>query len=146
MKAYPKWFYVCLISSLLIIVVTGCLLIPTALEMRFEQDVMWRLAYSQRLVAVASHTTFSYLMLTMVGALSTIHMRAGVKTKTNYRTGFSLVTLFVVLLVTGIGLLYLGDEDWILSASALHSAVGLSLVVIFCLHYFNNKKTRQGKS
>lgn len=139
MKAYPKWFYVCLISSLLIIVVSGCLLIPTSLVMRFEQNVVWRLAYSQQVVTVAMHTTFSYLILALIGALSTIHMRAGVKTKKNYRTGFSLVALFVVLLLSGIGLLYLGDEDWIVTASALHSGVGLSLLVILLLHYFNRK-------
>lgn len=143
MKAYPNWFYPLLLISLLTLVVTGLLLIPTTLTMRFEWDVFWQLSGGDRLAAVASHTITSYLMLAMVGALSTIHMRAGVRSKKNQRSGFSLVAIFFTLTLTGIGLFYLASEPLILLASTLHLVVGVVLVAAFTLHFVKNKQIKK---
>jgi heme A synthase len=145
MKAYPNWFYPLLLISLLTLIVTGLLLIPTTLTMRFEWDIFWQLSGSDRLATVASHTITSYLILVMVGALSTIHMRAGVRSQKNQHSGFSLITIFAILTLTGIGLFYLADESLILLVSAIHIVIGVLLLGVFIVHFSNNrvKKSRQ---
>lgn len=145
MKAYPNWFYPLLLISLLTLVLTGLLLIPTTLTMRFEWDVFWQLIGADRLATLAGHTSSSYLILMLVGALSTIHMRAGVRSKKNQRSGFSLIAIFSMLTLTGIGLFYLADESLILFASAIHIITGVSLIGVFTMHFTHNtmKKSKQ---
>lgn len=142
MKGYGSWFYSSLLLSLFVISLTGLLLIPTLLDMRFEQDLLWRLSSPDRQITVALHTLFSYLILIMIGALYPIHIRSGIKTKRNNRTGISLVSLFALLLLSGIGLFYLGSENWILAASATHTIAGLSVTVMFTLHFLIRKRLK----
>jgi heme A synthase len=141
-KGYGSWFYSSLLLSLFVISLTGLLLIPTLLDMRFEQDLLWRLSSPDRQITVALHTLFSYLILIMIGALYPIHIRSGIKTKRNNRTGISLVSLFALLLLSGIGLFYLGSENWILAASATHTIAGLSVTVMFTLHFLIRKRLK----
>lgn len=142
MKGYGSWFYSSLLLSLFVISLTGLLLIPTLLDMRFEQDLLWRLSSPDRQITVALHTLFSYLILIMIGALYPIHIRSGIKTKRNNRTGISLVSLFALLLLSGIGLFYLGSENWILAVSATHTIAGLSVTVMFTLHFLIRKRLK----
>jgi len=145
MKSYPNWFYYSLLTSLAILILSGILLIPTALDMRFEWNVIWRLSGEQYLIAVAMHTTVSYLTLTALGALIPIHMKAGFITKKNYFSGLGLILLFIILATTGVGLLYLANSQLILLVDALHILIGIALIIIFLVH-FNFKNRRRGKS
>jgi len=122
---------------------TGLLLLPTTLTMRFEWDVFWQLSGGTRLATVAGHTITSYLMLMMVGALSIIHMRAGVLRQKNQRSGFSLVAILFTLTLTGIGLFYLASDSLILLASTLHIIAGIAIVAVFTLHFVKNKRTNK---
>lgn len=143
MRSYPKWFYPLVLTCLIVLVVTGLLLIPTTLTMRFEWDAFWTLSGDNRLAAVASHTVISYLMLIIVGALSTIHMGEGVRRQKNQGSGFGLLVIFFTLMLTGIGLLYLASNTLIMLASTIHIFLGLLIAITFVLHVFNNKKTRR---
>ena len=141
MKTYPKWFYYLLLASLIILILSGILLIPTALSMQFEWNVIWRLSGEQHLVTIAIHTAVSYLLLTALGALFPIHMKAGLIFKKNYFSGFSLVFCFIVLAITGVGLLYLANSQLILFIDALHMLIGIILMIIFLIHYnFRNRQ------
>jgi heme A synthase len=143
MKAYPDWFYPIILISLFTLVMTGLLLIPVTLIMRFEWDVLWKLNGGVRLFTVASHTLSSYLILMMVGALSPIHMRAGISRKKNKRSGFSLIAIFFTLTLTGLGLLYLASNALILLASIVHVVIGIVLVVVFMVHFVKNKRIKK---
>ena len=140
MKAYPTWFYISLLIALFGLAISGLLLIPTSLEMRFEWDVFWRLSGEQRLVSVAIHTTLSYLILVKIGALSRVHMQAGLKNKRNRISGISLIILFTLLALTGVGLFYLGEESWILPTSSLHIFAGIALIGVFTSHFLFKPK------
>jgi heme A synthase len=136
MKAYPNWFYGLLLASFIVLGLSGLLLIPTMLDMRLEYDVFWRLSASDRLISVAFHVMSSYLIMMLLGALSVIHMRAGMKTQRNARTGLGMVALFSVLLMTGVGLFYLGDDMLVLASSLTHTLVGGILLLVFFVHFY----------
>lgn len=140
MKAYPRWFYHLLLLSLFVLLITGFLLIPTTLDMRFEYDVIWRLEHSQRLITVATHTTVSYFLIAFLGALFTVHMRSGLKRRQSLITGIGLASSFLLLLLTGIGLFYFGNESLILLSSTLHILIGLMSLVLFTGHFILAKK------
>ncbi|MFT7414362.1 MAG: heme A synthase [Methylophagaceae bacterium] len=139
MKAYPNWFYPLLLIILFALLTTGLLLIPNTLTMRFEWDVLWQLSGGNRLAAVAIHTLSSYVILMMMGALSTIHMRAGIRSQKNQRSGFSLIAIFFTLTLTGLGLFYLANNTLILLASTLHIMAGAALAAVFTLHFVKIK-------
>ncbi|NQY26011.1 MAG: hypothetical protein HRT92_02410 [Piscirickettsiaceae bacterium] len=134
-----------LLTSLVILILSGILLIPTALDMQWEWNVIWRLSGEQYLIAVAMHTAVSYLTLTALGALIPIHMKAGFITKKNHFSGLCLIFFFVILATTGIGLLYLAHGQFILLIDALHIVMGIILIIIFLVHY-NFRNRRQGNS
>jgi heme A synthase len=136
MKAYPRWFYVLLLLGLLLLAVTGILLVPNSLSMRFELDIAWALDGSRRLLSAALHTTASFLILFIVGALFPIHMRAGIRAKKNLRSGLTLVACFLVLSMTGIGLFYFGGEQLLIGTAFLHMLAGGLLLLLFALHFF----------
>jgi heme A synthase len=143
MKAYPAWFYQVVIVILVTLFLSGVLLIPTTFDMRFEWDVIWRLTGQQRLISVATHTTSSYLLFLIIGALSTIHMRAGFIKRKNKISGVLLVLCFFVMMLSGVGLFYLADEELITLASLVHMVLGLLLPLVFIMHFINGKKLKK---
>lgn len=139
MKAYPSWFLPVLLTSIIVLIVSGLLLIPTTLEMRFMQNVSWRLSGSLRLIDVATHTSVSYLIMMIIGALGMIHMRAGWRKQQNHISGILLLSVFVILLLSGLGLLYFGEESWILTASVAHIAAGVMIIGFAAVHIVNGR-------
>ena len=134
MKGYPKWFYLMLCSVLVALFATGTLLAPTILDLKLEWDMPWRLASDQRIGVAALHTLLSFLTLTLIGALWSVHMRSGWKRRSNHHSGLGLIVVMLLLLITGIGIFYLGDEDNAMIASLGHMAIGGMLPVIFSYH------------
>ena len=110
MRGYPKWFYRFLVASFVLLTLSGLLLIPNALDMRLEWDMPWRLAGSQQLTIVAIHAILAFLIVSQMGALWSVHMRIGWRHHKNIKTGLSLVAILLALILTGIGIYYLGDE------------------------------------
>ncbi|HLD09322.1 MAG TPA: hypothetical protein VJB68_04690 [Methylophilaceae bacterium] len=133
MRGYPKWFYRFLVASFVLLTLSGLLLIPNALDMRLEWDMPWRLAGSQQLTIVAIHAILAFLIVSQMGALWSVHMRIGWRHHKNIKTGLSLVAILLALILTGIGIYYLGDE-WSVPASAAHILIGLILPCLFGYH------------
>ena len=146
MKAYPSWFLPLLLTTITVLIVSGLLLIPTTLEMRFMQNMSWRLSGSLRLMDVATHTSVSYLMMMLIGALAMIHMRAGWRKQHNHISGVLLLTVFLILLLSGLGLLYFGEESWILTASVAHIAAGVGIIGFAAVHIVKGRLRYRQKS
>ena len=135
MKGYGVTFRRLTLATLAGLLLSGVLLIPTMLYMRMEFDVPWRLPGDARLWTVAAHTTLSYLVLGISGALWVVHMRAGWRMRRNHYSGSAMVACMALLALTGAGILYLGNERLALGASGVHTVLGLLATLLFLYHF-----------
>lgn len=134
LKGYPKQFYTILMFTITALFITGCLLLPTTLNLKLEWDLSWRLSSEQYIGMAAAHATFSLLMAGIIGALWSIHMRAGWNRRRNYLTGFILLITMGLLGITAVGIYYLGDEQASVFSSAAHAVMGVAIPLILVIH------------
>ncbi|WP_298294073.1 hypothetical protein [Thiomonas sp.] len=134
MKTYPRGFGLLLHTVLLALLASGLLLFPGALRTHWEWDLPWALSAGQRVGVAALHAAAFMAVLTVLGALWTVHIRAGWVRRENLRSGVALLGLFGLLAISGLGLYYAGNEhlqSW--SALAHLLAAGL-LPVAYVAH------------
>jgi hypothetical protein len=134
MNGYPAGFARLVHGALLLLFLSGLLLAPGALAMRLEWEVPWALGGGQRVWAAASHATASFLTLFLLGALWTVHMRAGWLRCENVPSGAALLGAFGLLAASGLALYYAGDESLGRMALILHLGAGLALPLMLAAH------------
>jgi heme A synthase len=134
MKGYPHHFQPLFYAIFLTLLFSGIVLIPSALEMRLEWNVPWSLSGELRVGIHALHATGDFLFLFLAGALWSVHMRAGWRRHENHRSGVMLVSLISLLLLSGIGLYYAGEEELGRLAVVVHLFIGLSIPVMLLTH------------
>lgn len=89
------------------------------------------------------HGAGAMVFLMALGSLLPGHITRGWQARKNYHTGLLMLTIMAVLIVTGYGLYYAGDEatrPWI---SAVHWVVGLTAVVGLLLHVQLGKRSQK---
>lgn len=134
MKGYPRWFYTMLLCLMAALFVSGGMLIPTVLEFKLEYEIPWRLESEQLVPVTALHAALSFAMLTILGALWSIHIRSGWRRKKNLYSGLTLLLAMLLLTLSAIGIYYLGDGDASIASSILHSVIGVLTLVVFFIH------------
>jgi hypothetical protein len=142
MKGYPRFFAPLLWAILASLFITGLFLAPGALEMRLEWDVPWRLASGMRIWIAAGHALFAFAVLSILGGLAAVHMRAGFRRRRNLTTGLLLLSGFLMLALTALGIYYLGDERLGVWASIVHLVIGLLLAWPLGLHVATARRLR----
>jgi hypothetical protein len=135
MKGYPRRFLSTLIVVFAALTVTGLLLVPTVLDLRFGFDVIWRLSGGQRSWIGGLHTGTAFFFCCLAGAVWSIHMRVGWRSSRHVLSGVITVGLLGSTALSALGILYFGDQSWLVSASAAHVLVGLFGVVCAGLHW-----------
>lgn len=88
------------------------------------------------------HGIVAYLLLIVLGSLF-IHIKRGLALKINLASGFFLIGLFSLIIITGVGLYYLSDEGLRLIASRMHWILGMPLPLIIAGHILNGKILRK---
>lgn len=134
MKPYPSWFKRGLVLVASVLFATGLLLIPTLLSVRAEIEVPWRLPGDQRVLVAAVHVGLAMLSLTMVGALWTVHMRAGWRKHRQRVSGALLCTGVATLALSALVLHYAEEEATAALASWVHLGVGVLMLLPFVWH------------
>jgi hypothetical protein len=134
MKGYPRWFYTALLLVITVLFASGCLLAPTTLDLKLECEMPWRLPADQHVAVAAIHATASFIALSIVGALWSVHMRSGWRRKRNLHTGLVLLGAMLLLALSAVGIYYLGDGAASVAASILHLAVGILTALLFVAH------------
>lgn len=134
MKGHPRWFRPGLMAVALSLLLSGLLLAPSMLMMRAEVEVPWHLDGSQRVGVAAWHALSAMLATWVVGALWTVHMRAGWRRRLQRVSGALLVGLLSVLAGSALGIYYLGDESLSVLAAWVHLVVGLVILLPFAWH------------
>jgi hypothetical protein len=134
-KGYPRRFLPALIATFIVLAVSGLLLVPTLLDVRFGWDVVWRLSGSQRLWVAGLHSAMALAICGFAGALWSVHMRVGWRSRRHLHSGLWTLGLLVGTALTALGILYFGDERWSLSASAVHTVLGIVSVIGGGVHW-----------
>jgi cation transport ATPase len=134
-KGYPRRFLPSLIGLVVALTVSGALLVPTALELRFGWDVAWRLPGQQRLWVAGLHTAAALLICAFIGALWSIHVRVGWRSRRHLRSGLATIGLLGGAALTTLGVFYVGDESWLVSASAAHILLGTGSTILVAVHW-----------
>lgn len=138
MRGYPSWFYRFLVASFSLLIISGFFLIPNALVFRLEWELAWYFPEALRLWIVALHVLVGFFVISQLGALWSVHMRIGWRHHKNIKSGLSMVFVLLALVLTGVGIYYLG-EQFSVSASVLHMLIGFSLPCLFFYHIVAGK-------
>lgn len=134
MKTYPAAFSPVLHGTLTGLLATGLLLAPGALQMRLEWDVPWALGSGARVWVAAAHALCFFLMLGLLGAAWTVHIRAGWVRRENIRSGGALLSAFGLLALSGLGLYYAGGEALPRWSEIAHLLAGLLVPALYAAH------------
>jgi hypothetical protein len=80
------------------------------------------------------HGAVAMLFLILLGTFIPNHIRLGWHQNRQRPSGVSLLTMCGILILTGWGLYYLGNESLRRSTSLLHSVLGALLPVVIAVH------------
>jgi uncharacterized membrane protein len=141
-KGYPGHFYLILMLTIGALFISGSLLVPTTLNFKLEWNVPWRLSSDQHISVAAIHATLSLLMAAMIGALWSIHMRAGWRRRKNHHSGLSLLVTMVLLGLTAIGIYYFGDEQYSMLSSVAHMLIGIAIPLLLLIHIILGRRSQ----
>jgi hypothetical protein len=142
MNGYPSGFTLLLRLAFLAVILSGILLVPNALDMRLGWSVPWSLSSGARTWFVSSHAASYYLCLLLVGALWTVHMRAGWLRRENIISGMALISALALLALSGLLLYYAGEDNVVNAAVLAHIGVGLLLPTILMAHIFGARRAK----
>ncbi len=145
MSGYPRWFYKVLMLAFLVLLGSGVLLLPHLFSLRLEWEIGWEIASSTRLFSVALHSTFGFLVMAAVGALFSIHMRAGWRRRANIFSGMLLLSLFALMWLSAIGIYYFGDEQFSRWSSIVHVLAAASALLVFVWHHIVGERFRHAR-
>jgi hypothetical protein len=90
--------------------------------------------------ALVLHGIAAALMVWLFGLLWLVHVRRAWSRRRNRRSGGSMVALMAWLALSGLGLYYLGDEDWRTYASLGHWVVGLFAALWLPIHIWRGRR------
>ena len=122
----PAWQRSFVISSMLACSISG------GLYLIGHEFQIHRSTFGNHTV-LASHGIFAMIATIALGSVLPFHLKAGLKSKKKWFSGFSQLSFLAVLLTTG-GLLYYGPAQIRDSVVITHWVVGLLFFLIFLLH------------
>ena len=143
LSGYPQWFYAAILIVLTILLGSGTLLIPHLLELRLDMDSPVHVPGGIRLGSAALHSLSAFFTVGIIGALATVHMRAGWKRKLNRLSGVLSLCLLLFLVLSALGIYYFGDMDLSRLSSLSHTLVGLVLIPLFFWHGIAGRRIRR---
>jgi hypothetical protein len=133
-SGYPRAFYPFLVLVQLALLASGLLLVPSLLTFRLALDSPLHIAGELRLGGAALHCLLGFITLILVGALASIHMRAGWVRKANRASGLTLNGCLALLALSAVGIYYFGDESYSLWSSLTHSIAGVLWPLVLVYH------------
>ena len=122
----PTWQRSFVISSMLACSISG------SLYLIGHEFQIQRSTFGNHTV-LASHGIFAMIATLALGSVLPFHLKAGIKSKKKWLSGFSQLSFLAILLTTG-ALLYYGSAEMRDSVVITHWVVGLLFFLIFLLH------------
>lgn len=144
MKDYPRGFLPVLLGVFGTTGLTGLLLGPTTLALRAQWELPWRLSGAGRLGTAALHVAAVFVLLFLVGALWSLHMRRSWQRQQRRGSGGALVSSLMLLVLSAPGVSYAGDEGLANGAAYLHLAAGAALLGLLARHALPGRWRHRG--
>jgi len=91
------------------------------------------------------HGAAAMAFLVALGILIPTHIKRAWQARRNRANGFFLVTAMAVLVLTGYGLYYFGDERWRSGAHWIHVVLGLASPVLLVWHIWLGRRSNPPK-
>ena len=89
------------------------------------------------------HGAAAMAFLIAVGILIPTHLKRGWQARRNRTNGAFFVTIIALLILTGYGLYYFGDDDWRSVASWVHQLLGFASPVLLAGHIWQGRRSAQ---
>jgi MFS family permease len=90
--------------------------------------------------ALKVHGAAAMAFLVVLGMLILTHIKPGWRMRRNRANGAVVVMIVALLVVSGYGLYYFGDEQWRSAASWIHVVLGLAAPPLLCWHIWSGRK------
>jgi hypothetical protein len=135
MKGYPRGFRRTLLGVVGWVFLSGLVLAPGTLDVHTGLALPWRLAANGRTACAALHAAGAFALVSLAGALWSVHMRSGWRRGRQRVSGVMLGVAIGVLVITTIVIYYVGDEAVGRAAALVHVAAGVAAAVPFCWHW-----------
>ena len=87
-------------------------------------------------IILAAHGMAAMLAILALGSVLPFHLKAGLKSKRKWLSGFGQLSFLSTLIITG-ALLYYGSEDSREIVVSTHWIVGLMFFAVFAFHIIN---------
>jgi cation transport ATPase len=140
MKAYPKEFLGWFWSVLALLALTGIVLVPGMLALRFELEVPSGWMPGGRVFWAEAHGLGAFCALVLFGSLLPLHVRHGLRQRKNRSTGIALLSTLPLLILTGWGVYYVTDESLARWTSAVHVIVALLISAFLAWHAWRARR------
>jgi cation transport ATPase len=88
------------------------------------------------------HGGFAMAVLVLLGTLLPMHVKFAWNAHRNRPNGITLLTVFGILIATGYGLYYLGNERLRSWTSIIHIVIGLALPIFIVVHIWRGRASR----
>lgn len=96
--------------------------------------------------ALVLHGIAAYLLLWIMGRLSTLHQQGNWRARRNRWNGLLLSLVLGLLAISGLCLYYPPHEDWHSTISQLHQALGIALALLLPAHLLTARALRRLRS
>lgn len=146
MNGYPQHFYRWFMWIAVLVWITGLLLASSTLEIHFEYTLPWQLNEVLKHHTTTIHAVLAFTLLWLFGAIWTIHVRSGWRKKMNRKSGMLLMLTFVIIIFSGLGIYYLGDERLASFTALSHLSVGCLFPVLLITHIILGRKTSKQRT
>lgn len=90
--------------------------------------------------ALQLHGAAAMALLVALGILIPLHIRRAWQARRNRTNGAFFVTVTALLVATGYGLYYFGDDRWRSAASWIHLILGFAAPVLLALHIWLGRR------
>lgn len=137
MRGYPKGFLTLLMILLALTFISGILILPQAIELKFALTIPNPVPENYSILLAFVHGFSSILLIFIVGSLWAYHMRQGWRKKENIFSGIGLCICFGILFLSAMGLYYFSSELNLAISSITHISIGFIVSIIFALHYLH---------
>ena len=91
------------------------------------------------------HSAMMYCVILSLGYLIKSHIIPGLKSKKKQRvkSGLTILFFFILLISTALGMLYIGESEWLSTIAWVHALVGLSVPLMICAHILLVTKSKK---
>lgn len=96
--------------------------------------------------ALKVHGAAAMAFLVVLGMLILTHIKPGWRMRRNRANGAGMIIIVALLVVSGYGLYYFGDERWRAAASWIHVVIGLAAPALLVFHIWRGRRATRHSS